>query len=208
MTMHIKPKINPTDDMVGAWDITDYCLGFDEHGPLRHLNVHWDALVQFCKTLDSAQDDAKQRIARALSSVPPEDAETSFLLETELESATLAEETLVKATIFLVLCSFKEFALKELYHHLEGEKPLRRKQGAFKQIQKVFIRTEMWPSDCESSGRLSENAYTSVRNNFAHGDWTAVKKELPRLELHDEFGEVVGFFREIQERMRAKGYRV
>jgi hypothetical protein len=191
--------------MIGEWDITDYCLGFAEHGPLRHLNVHWDALVRFCKTLDSAQHDAKEGIARALSSVSPEDAETSFVLESELECATLADGTLTKATIFIVLCSFKEFALKQLYEQLRDKKPPLEKKGAFKQIKRVFGQRGLWPDDDDSNGRLSEEAYDSVRNNFAHGEWTALKKALPGLELHDEFGEVVGLVREILERMRRNG---
>jgi hypothetical protein len=205
--MHIKPKIKPTGGLLGEWDITDYCLNFDEHGPLRHLNIHWDALVHFCKTLDSAQSDAKQGIARALSSVSPEDAETSFVLESELEVATLADETLVAATIFIVLCSFKEFALKELYRQLPDEESLPVKR-VFKQIKKVFMRRGLWPNDHDSNERLSEKTYDSVRNNFAHGDWTALKKALPKLELHDEFCEVVGFLREILEHMRASGLRL
>jgi len=96
--MHIKPKWIETPDVVGEFDVTDYCLGFDEHGPLSHLNVHWNAIVHFCKTLDAAQDQAKQAIARALSNASPEDPEECSILEGELECATFADETLTKAT--------------------------------------------------------------------------------------------------------------
>jgi hypothetical protein len=202
--MHIKSKFIKDTDFEGELSITDYCLGFDENGPLRHLNIHWNAIVHFCKTLDAAQDRAKQAIARALSNASPEDPEGCFILEGELECATLADETLTKATIFIVLCSFKEFALKELYRQLRDEEPLPAK-GAFRHIQEVFTRRGIWPNDCQSGGQLSQSAYDSVRNNFAHGDWAALKEELPKLELHDEFGEVISFLFKILEGMRANG---
>jgi hypothetical protein len=110
--MQIKPKLSQRPDITGEFDITDYALGFDEHGPLRHLNIHWNAIVHFCKTLDAAQDQAKQAIACAVSNASPDDPEGCFILEGELECANIADETLTKATIFIVLCSFKEFALK------------------------------------------------------------------------------------------------
>jgi hypothetical protein len=206
--VHIKPKVSQFPDMMGEFDITDYSLGFDHDGAVRHLNTHWGAIVHFCKTLDAAQDEAKQRIAQALSGISPADVDTSFMLEDELECATLADETLTKATIFIVLCSFKEFALKELYRQLENENPLPKKKGAFKHIKKLFMRKGLWPNDDESDGRLSEETYKTIRNTFAHGDWATLKKELPSLELHDEFGEVVGFLREIREHMCAKGWRL
>jgi hypothetical protein len=202
--MQIKPKLSQRPDITGEFDITDYALGFDEHGPLRHLNIHWNAIVHFCKTLDAAQDQAKQAIARAASNASPEDPEECFILEGELECATIAGETLTKATIFIVLCSFKEFALKELYGQLKDAQPLPRK-GVFNHIKKIFTKMEFWPEDDNSSGRLTERAYECVRNNFAHGDWAALKKALPNLELHDEFLEVIGFLYEIREGMRSKG---
>jgi hypothetical protein len=202
--MHIKPKWIQATDMVGEFDITDYRLGFDEHGPLRHLNVHWDAIVHFCKTLDGAQDQAKQALARALSNASPEDPEGSFILEGELECATIADETLTKATIFIVLCSFKEFALKEVYRQLKDAQPLPPK-GVFSHIKKTSTEMGFWPKDNKSSGQLLENVYECVRNNFAHGDWAALRKALPNLELHDEFLEVNGFLYEIRECMRSKG---
>jgi len=204
MTMHIKPKWIQDPEVVGEFDITDYSLGFDEHGRLRHLNVHWDAIVHFCKTLDGAQDQAKQALARALSNASPEDPEGSVILEGELACATIADETLTKATIFIVLCSFKEFALKELYCQLKAAEPLPPK-GVFNHIKEIFTEMGLWPEDNKSSGRLSENAYECVRNNFAHGDWAALKKALPNLDLHDEFLEVIGFLYQIRERMESKG---
>ena len=202
--MHIKAKWIQTIDMVGEFDITDYALGFDEHGPLRHLNVHWDAIVYFCTTMDAAQDQAKQTIARSLSNASRADPEGRFILQNELESATLADETLTKATIFIVLCSFKEFALKELYGRLKDAQPLPLK-GAFKHIKNAFTKMGFWPENNTSNARLSENAYECVRNNFAHGDWAALKNALPNLEIHDEFLDVVGFLYQIGERMRSEG---
>ena len=202
--MQIKPKLSQRPGITGEFDITDYALGFDEDGPLWHLNIHWNAFVHFCKTLDAAQDTAKRDIERALSSASPEDPEGCFCLENELEVATLADETLTKATIFIVLCSFKEFALKELYGQLKDAQPLPRKK-VFNRIKKTFTKMEFWPKDDNSSGRLSESAYESVRNNFAHGDWAGLKKALPELELHDEFREVAVFLGRIAERMRSKG---
>jgi hypothetical protein len=205
VTMQIRPKWIEESDFVGELEIDDYVLGFDEHGPLDHLNVYWAAVVHFCKTLDSAQEQAKQAITRALANSSPDDPEGCFMLHSELECVSLADETLTKATIFIVLCSFKEFALKELYYQLKGEKPLPKKRGCYQRIQKAFIRRGLWPTPPELNERFSHDAYSSVRNNFAHGDWTALKKELPNLELHDEFGEVVGFLREIADRMHTKG---
>ena len=205
--MHIKPKWIQDTDFVGELDVTDYCLGFNENGCLRHLNAHWDAIVYFCKTLDAAQEKAKKAIEHELASAPSEDPEACFILDTEFECATIADETLTKATIFIVLCSFKEFALKQLYHALPDTQPLPPK-GGFGYIKKDFVRRGLWPETGNENEHLSENAYDSVRNNFAHGDWPALKKELPRVDLHEEFGEVVRFLREISERMRSQQLNV
>ncbi len=201
--MHIKPKLSQWPDMIGEFDLTDFVLGFDANGPVRHLNVHWDAVVHFCKTLDTAQDTAKKTIVEALQEISPDDADTSFMLDDELRSATIADETLTKATIFIVLCSFKEFALKELYGHVKAAQPLPPKR-IFNHIRKTFTEMGFWPEGDTPREQLSESAYECVRNNFAHGDWAALKSALPKLDLHDEFLEVIGFLYAIRERMRLK----
>ena len=202
--MHIKPKFIHSEEFTGEVAITDYCLCFDEGGPLCHLNIYWGGIVHFCKTLDVAQDHAKQSTARALSSALQDDPEMSFILSSELEHAALAEDTLAKATIFLVLCGFKEFALKALYRCLKDARPLP-SRGSYKHIQNTFVERGFWPTRREY---FSSDSYDTIRNNFAHGDWDSMQANLPGIDLHDEFGEMAGFVLEIQTLMGARGLSV
>jgi len=205
--MHIKPKWIHAPDIIGEFDITDFALGFDENGAFHHLNTHWDAMVYFCKTLDLAQHQAKQAIERALTEADPQDAEIQIMLDSDLGSANIADETLTKTTIFIVLCSFKEFALKQLWRALKDSRPLPRRR-TFGWIKEAFEQKGFWPDSGNPPDHLSEKAYETVRNNFAHGDWSALKEELPKLDLYEEFGEVIRFLREIAERMRSQGFGV
>ena len=78
------------------------------------------------------------------------------MLDDELACVTLADKTLTKATIFIVLCSFREFALKELYRQLKDAPPLSPK-GVFSHLKKTFTEMGFWPKDNKLSGQLSES---------------------------------------------------
>jgi hypothetical protein len=197
---------------IGEGTIDELVL-FSESGKLADVERKWTAVKKYALLVDQSHSTAVAGVRAALSEhtkTPPsneDELDDVILASMELDALSESDSVLVKSLIFLLLASFHEYGLKKIHKLVQPENPPPAKH-AFQRIctnLKNHGLLENVPDEYETDFNRFRDP---VRNNLAHGDWSALAQELHALDLTKAFLAVAGFFLAFSPKLVKMGHDV
>jgi hypothetical protein len=195
----------------GEGTLDDLVL-FSESGKLADVERKWTAVKKYALLVDRSHAEALKGVQSFLTertkAPPSNEDELDDICMASMEFDALREsDVIVKSLIFLLLASFQEYGLKQVQLYLEPGNPPP-PTGAVKCILKCLNGHGLL-ADVPENYETDFNRFRDpVRNNLAHGDWSALAKELHELDLTKAFLAVAGFFGAMQTKLRDMGHDV
>jgi hypothetical protein len=193
-------------DITGEITIDDI-YPFDPRGRMSNVCLMWETLIRFATLLDNAHakeilslEAIRKKYARVLTS----EDELEHLFECEdLHSKTiLSSKVLVNAAVLQMLFGFVEFTVKEILKLVEPAKP------DCRWMQSIGILREkgIFTGFPESYEKHMQSYYDAVRNNFAHGYWDRLAKEVGTVDLDEALSGTLEFLCEMNFKLEEQGY--
>jgi len=207
--MHISTFAIPD---TGEGSIDDLSL-FSDQGALASVEHKWRAVTKYALLVDRSHSTAVRGLRAFLdehSKILHDEADALddlFVADEELRALSESDSFLVKSVVFLLLVAFTEYARKQIHQLLEPGQPPPERHA----VKWVLTRLEAQgvlldlPQEYETDFR---KFCDPVRNNLAHGDWSALGKELHSLDLTKSFLAVAGYFIAIRQNLLDKNYDV
>ncbi|MDH1629677.1 hypothetical protein [Pseudomonas mosselii] len=137
--------------------------------------------------------------AEALASADADAAELDYL-DDEIRNWDDNLSVIARATALVLLCSFVEWALKQVTNDLYGDVYRKPQKGLSKiefLLQDLTQRGLEFNLDSEWLATLAD--FRSIRNAFAHGDWRRVEESLEGISLGACFSVVSRVFERLEE---------
>ena len=122
--------------------------------------------------------------------------------------AGLSGNILIRATVLHLLTAFVEFAVKQIFELLLPDKNLPQKpwlEDLIKPLKAIGAFTDYPPEYLESVDKYR----VAVRNNFAHGNWVELAREVQDLDLTKAFegtAKLMAHFETNMQRLRPNEY--
>lgn len=200
---HIKAKFIDTGGMHGEFSVSDFVV-FPDGGSLKHVSRFWDAVIAQALVLDRAHAS----VLKDWSSTAETESDPEFGIEAawRVEVLGVSDQYLVRANIFLLLFSFFEFAMLEVYKLRFGMPPTKKRP--------MLMRDIVVPLQAEGIVGLLPGVFTrevtehldNVRNSFAHGRWLDLKSNTSKIDLYEAVAAICRVLWEVGDRLRGKGY--
>jgi len=210
VAMHIKPLLE-SDGLPGEQRIDDLIL-FRSSGRLAAVHRMWCAITKYALMMDKTHAEALNSVRDFLAQAPPPITEGALddLVMAEMEHQILSDSDsyIVKSILFLMLISFSEFALKQVYKLYQPPEPPPPARKAVKRIIATLKRRKAITQVPASYEANFSNHIDPVRNGFAHGDWMEIGQALNNLDLTKSFLSVAEYFLVIQQNLRDQGHDV
>ena len=199
-------------DTPGEFTI-DFLTLFAETGKLVDIERKWTAVKKYALLVDRCHSEAltgvRSFLGQQSNKSPSNEAELDDLLlaSMELEALSDSDSFLVKSLILLLLVSFNEFGYKAIHRFVQPSvTPPERSavRWMIDQLQADGVMGQPSPNFEAKFGRY----IIPVRNNFAHGDWAALEKQLHTLNLSEAFLAVAAEFVAIRQNLLDRGHDV
>lgn len=168
----------------------DHLVLFGVTGELAHVERHWTALKKYALLVDQCHSQAlagvRSFLADAKEPSSEDELDTLFVASTELEALSDSDSVIVKSLIFALLSSFHEFVFKQVQKLIEPNNPPKEKH-AYKWIRGRLESHRLLDNMTDDYVTDFDRFRDPVRNNLAHGDWSALARELHALDLTKSF---------------------
>jgi len=202
---HIRSKFFNTGGTHGEFCVSDLIV-FSSSGKLGHVAVFWEAVVAQSLLLDRAHATALSDWAGAAKQA--EDPEYGIEATWRADVLKLSDQYLIRANIFLLLLSFFEFAVLEVYKLNFGQYPLVERPGLFKDVIEPLKTAGVVGDPPELFVREIAGNRDEIRNAFVHGRWNDLKDPTERIDLYEAFCAVSVYFGLVEDKLREKGIEV
>lgn len=197
---------------VGEATIDDLVL-FSETGKLEDVERKWTAVKKYALLVDKSHSSALAGVRSFLkerTKSPPsneDELDDICMASMELDALSESDSVIVKSLLFLLLASFHEYGLKQIQKLVEPQSPPPPKssvQWILKNLKSHGLLADA-PDDYETDFNTFRDP---VRNNLAHGDWSALAHELHALDLTKAFLAVAFFFGAMRFKLNQMGHEV
>jgi hypothetical protein len=189
---------------------------FKSAGPLNKVWLMWEVVKKFYRLSDDAHNAEIASLEKQIDEHRTEAANLTkerlrggAILADKKKLADLSGDILIRATILHLLTAFVEFAVKQIFKLLLPNNKLPPKSKFEKDLinplKEIGAFTEYPPEYCESVHKYRE----AVRNQFAHGDWFELAKEVQDLDLTKAFegtAKLMAHFEANMQRLRPNEY--
>jgi len=194
---------------------------FKPTGPLNRVWLMWEVVKKFYRLSDEAHSaeiaDLEKQITDWTQAADTTEAEDltekrmrgGAILADKKNVADLSGDILTRATILHLLTAFVEFAVKQIFELLLPDEKLPAKPWLEKHLipplKAIGAFTEYPPEYLESVDKFRDD----VRNNFAHGNWVELAREVQALDLAKAFegtAKLMAHFETNMQRLRPNEY--
>jgi hypothetical protein len=192
---------------------------FKSTGPLNKVWLMWEVVKKFYRLSDDAHsaeiadlekqiNDWTQAADVTEADLTEETLRGGAILADKKKVAGLSGDILIRATILHLLTAFVEFAVRQIFKLLLPNKKLPQKPSftdLINPLKTIGAFTDYPPEYCESVHKYRED----VRNQFAHGNWVELAKEVQDLDLTKAFegtAKLMAHFEANIQRLRPNEY--
>jgi len=189
---------------------------FKPTGPLNKVWLMWEVVKKFYSLSDDAH---RAEIASLEKQINEHWTEAADLTEERMRGGTiladkkrlagLSGDILIRATILHLLTAFVEFAVKQIFKLLLPNKKLPQRTSfetdLINPLKAIGAFTDYPPEYCKSVHKYRN----AVRNQFAHGDWFELAREVQDLDLTKAFegtAKLMAHFETNMQRLRPNEY--
>jgi hypothetical protein len=194
---------------------------FEPTGPLNRVWLMWEVVKIFYRLSDAAHSDEIAVLEKQLddwtqaadateaADLTEEQMRHGAMLADKKRLAGLSGNILIRATILHLLTAFVEFAVKQIFELLLPDKKLPPEPKFVRDfidpLKEIRAFTDFPPEYCESVFKFRDD----VRNNFAHGNWVELAREVQDLDLTKAFegtAKLMAHFETNMQRLRPNEY--
>jgi hypothetical protein len=193
---------------------------FKPTGPLNKVWLMWEVVKKFYRLSDEAHSDKIASLEEQINDwtqaadvteadLTEERLRGGAMLADEKRLAGLSGDILTRATILHLLTAFVEFAVKQIFTFLLPDNTLpaipKFERDLINPLKAIGAFTDYPPEYRESVHKYRD----AVRNQFAHGDWIELAREVQDLDLTKAFegtAKLMAHFETNMQRLRPNEY--
>jgi hypothetical protein len=166
---------------------------FKPTGPLNKVWLMWEVVKTFYKFSDEAHVDAISNFELQIEEqfAEPSRSEEKFravaMLADQRNRADLSGNILVRAAVLHLQTAFVEFALKEIFKFVFPGREIPSRPELMRDLIRPLEQAGAFKDFPPEYKENVQKYWNSVRNQFAHGDWAELAKEVKDMNLAKAF---------------------